>query len=109
LQRAGAAVVFVYLPANQPGLAFTGAGLGSLRLGFAALLPRYGDLGDALVLQWVRNPDIDDSEWEYADERVAAFAHLVLDQARSLGEAEVADRRREARRQQLLAALPTDG
>ncbi len=109
LQRAGAAVVFVYLPANQPGLAFTGAGLGSLRLGFAALLPRYGDLGDALVLQWVRNPDIDDSEWEYADERVAAFTHLVLDQARSLGEAEVADRRREARRQQLLAALPTDG
>lgn len=109
LQRAGAEVVFVYLPANQPALASTGAGLGSLRLGFAALLPRYGALGDALVLQWVRNPDIDDSEWEYVDDRVASFAHMVMDQTRSLGEAEVADRRREARRQQLLAALPTDG
>lgn len=109
LQRAGAEVVFVYLPANQPGLGATGAGLGSLRLGFAALIPRYGAMGDALVLQWIRNPEVDDTEWEYADERVATFAHMVLDQARSLGEAEVADRRREARRQQLLAALPTEG
>jgi hypothetical protein len=106
LDRAGAESVRVYLPANQPALASVGAGLGTLRLGFAALLPRFGDQGDVLVVQWVRDPDIDDSAWVYADEHVEAFATMVLDQARTLGEAATRERRRRARRAQLFAALP---
>ena len=108
LQRAGAEMVRVYLPATQSALATVGAGLGALRLGFSAIIPRYGAIGDALILQWVRDPEIDDSEWAYADERVEFFARLVMAQARELGDAATRERRRQARRQQLLAALPTD-
>jgi hypothetical protein len=108
LHTAGAEMVRVYLPANQPALASLGAGLGSLRLGFAALLPAFGELGDALVLQWVRNPDIDDSPWVYGDPSIETLAHLIMAQARELGDAATAMRRRQARRQQLFAALPTD-
>jgi hypothetical protein len=108
LRAAGAEMVRVWLPANQPAVASLGAGLGSLRLGFAALLPAFGDLGDALVLQWVRNPDIDDSPWVYGDESIETLAHMIMAQARELGDAATAMRRRQARRQQLFAALPTD-
>jgi GNAT superfamily N-acetyltransferase len=108
LARAGAESVRVYLPANQPALASLGAGLGALRLGFAALLPRFGELGDVLVVQWVRDPEVDDSAWVYADDRVEAFARMVIEQARELGDAATRERRRQARRAQLFAALPTD-
>jgi hypothetical protein len=108
LRAAGAEMVRVWLPANQSAVASLGAGLGSLRLGFAALLPAFGDLGDALVLQWVRNPDIDDSPWVYGDESIETLAHMIMAQARELGDAATAMRRRQARRQQLFAALPTD-
>jgi GNAT superfamily N-acetyltransferase len=108
LQAAGAEVVAVYLPANQPALASLGAGLGALRLGFAALIPAFGAMGDALVLQWLRDPAIDDSAWVYADEHVEALARMVIDQARQLGEDATRERRRQARRAQLFAALPTD-
>jgi hypothetical protein len=107
LERAGAESVRVQLPANQPALATLGAGLGTLRLGFAALLPRFGEVGDVLVLQWVRDPEIDDAAWVYADETVEAFARMVLDQARQLGDAATLERRRRARRAQLFAALPS--
>lgn len=108
LRRAGAEMVRVYLPATQTALATVGAGLGALQLGFSAIIPRYGAIGDALILQWVRDPEIDDSEWVYADDRIEEFAHLVMAQARELGDAATRERRRQARRQQLLAALPTD-
>lgn len=108
LGRSGAEMIKVYLPATQPALAVVGAGLGVLRLGYAALLPRYGTLGHALVLQWVRNPDIDDSEWVYADDSLRHLADLIRAQAAEVGAAEDARRRREARRQQLLAALADD-
>jgi hypothetical protein len=108
LRTAGAEMVRVYLPANQPAVASLGAGLGSLRLGFAALLPAFGELGDALVLQWVRDPDIDDSQWVYADQSIETLAHMVMAQARELGDAATTMRRRQARRQQLFAALPSD-
>ena len=84
LRRAGAEMVRVYLPATQPALATVGAGLGALQLGFAAIIPRYGAISDALILQWVRDPEVDDSEWVYADERVEEFAHLVMAQTREL-------------------------
>jgi GNAT superfamily N-acetyltransferase len=107
LHHAGAEVVSVYLPATQPALASLGAGLGELRLGFAAFLPAFGDLGDALVLQWLRDPEVDDASWVYADEHVQQLANLIIDQARQLGEAATQERRRQARRAQLFAALPT--
>ncbi len=108
LRRAGAEMVRVLLPANQPTLASAGAGLGALGLGFAAFLPEYGALGDALVLQWLADTDVDDSGWEFADDDVAGFADMVIGQLRQLGDQQVRLRRREAQRQQLLAALPTE-
>lgn len=108
LRRAGAEQVVVYLPANQPALASLGAGLESLSLGFAALIPAYGQLGDALVLQWLADPDVDDSAWVFGDPWVEALANRVIGQARDLGDQVVRLRRRQAQRQQLLAALPTD-
>jgi GNAT superfamily N-acetyltransferase len=107
LQRAGAEVVFVKLPANQEALATKGAGLGALGLGFASVIPRFGTLGDALTLQWLRDPDIDASGWQFADERVEALARAILSQAREVGDDTVRLRRRAARRAELFAALPT--
>ena len=106
LAASGAEMIKIYLPASQPALAVVGAGLGVLRLGYAALLPRFGALGHALVLQWVRNPHVDDSEWVYADESLRRLADGIRSQAEQFGEDEGLRRRREARRQQLLAALP---
>lgn len=108
LRRAGAEMVRVLLPANQPTLVSAGAGLGTLGLGFAAFLPEYGQLGDALVLQWLADTEVDDSGWEFADDDVGAFADQVIGQLRQLDDQQVRLRRREAQRQQLLAALPTE-
>lgn len=108
LRRAGAEMILVHLPANQPALATVGAGLGSLRLGYASLVPAFGSLGDALVLQWLADTDVDTAGWAYADDHVEHIVGLVSEQIRALGDEEVRDRRRRARRQQLLAALPTD-
>ena len=107
LRRAGAEAVRVLLPANQQALATGGAGLGTLGLGFAALLPEFGAIGDALALQWLADPEVDTSGWEYADDGVAGFAAMIVAQVRELNDQEVRRRRREAQRQQLLAALPT--
>jgi hypothetical protein len=107
LRHGGAEVVVVRLPANQPALATVGAGLGGLGLGFAALLPSYGLLGDTLELQWLRDPEIDTSEWHFATEQVEQLARQIVDQAGDLGDQATKLRRRLARRQQLFAALPT--
>jgi hypothetical protein len=109
LRSAGAEMTMVFLPTNQEALASVGAGLGSLCLGFGSLIPAFGELGDALVLQWLADPDVDDSAWQYADESVESLARLIITQARQLGDAAVRLRRRAAHRQQILAALPTDG
>jgi GNAT superfamily N-acetyltransferase len=108
LRGAGAEQVVVYLPANQPALASLGAGLESLCLGYAALIPAYGALGDALVLQWLADPDVDDSDWVYGDPWVETLANRIITQARELGDQVVRLRRRHAQRQQRLAALPHD-
>lgn len=44
LRRAGAAVITVNLPANDPSLASIGAGLDALALGFASFIPSFGAL-----------------------------------------------------------------
>ena len=108
LRRAGAAVITVNLPANDPSLASIGAGLDALGLGFASFIPSFGTLGDALALQWLRDPDVDDSDWVFADERVESLARLIVAQARDLGRRSIDDRRRSARRQSLFAALIDD-
>ena len=53
LRGAGAEVVRVHLPANEPTLAAAGAGLGALGLAFASFVPEFGAYGDLLVLQWL--------------------------------------------------------
>lgn len=106
LQRAGADMVMVRLPANQPALASLGAGLGSLSLAFASFLPGFGPMGDALVLQWLRDTDLDRASWVFANDDVADFAGSVAAQVVDAGGRATTLRRRDALRQQLFAALP---
>ena len=108
LRAAGAEAVQVWLPADQPALATVGAGLPTLRLAFAAILPIFGDLGNCLVLQWLRHPAVDDSAFQYGDERYRVLTRMIVDQAVTLGGQETSQRLRQARREQLLALLPDD-
>ena len=108
-RHAGAEMILVYLPADQPALATLGAGLPSLQLAYAALLPVYGELGNALVLQWLRNPAVDDSPFVYGDDQFRNLTHMIVTQATELGDQETALRLRRARLEQLLALLPDDG
>lgn len=105
LRHAGAEIITVLLPANDPSLAAVGAGLDSLALGYCSFVPSYGALGDALTLQWLRDPEIDTSDWVFADERVETLARLVVDQAGQVADQGRRDRRRLATRQRLFAAL----
>lgn len=107
LRAGGADVVRVHLPANQPALAALGAGMPALGLSFAGLLPDFGTFGDALILQWLRDPDVDSSVFVYATDHVRDVAEAIVAQARQVGEEGNALRRRQARRQRLFAALPT--
>lgn len=105
-KAAGADVVRVHLPASQPALPALGAGLSALGLGFCALMPDYGSFGDALVLQWLREPDVDTSEFVFASDHVREVTEAVLAQVREAGAEGDRLRRRYARRQRLFAALP---
>lgn len=106
LRNGGAEMVLVRLPANQPAMATVGAGLGGLGLGFGVLLPNFGEMGDTLELQWLLDPQIDMSQWNFATDRVETLARMIVDQANDLGDQATKMRRRLARRQQLFAALP---
>lgn len=108
LKAAGADVVQVRLPALQPGIASLGAGMPALGLSFAVFLPDFGQFGDALVLQWLRNPVVDTSGFVYASDHVREITDLVVAQALEVGEEGDRLRRRQARRQRLFAALPTE-
>ncbi|MFM8237069.1 MAG: GNAT family N-acetyltransferase [Actinomycetota bacterium] len=108
LRTAGAEVVRVHLPANQPALATAGAGLGTLGLAFASFVPEFGGLGDLLALQWLADTEVDTTDFRYADAQVEALAVAIVAQVAELGDQDVKLRRRLARRQQLLAALPGD-
>ena len=108
-RNAGAEQVLVYLPADQPALATVGAGLPSLQLAYAAVLPVYGELGNCLVLQWLRTPAVDDSPFVFGDDEFRLLTHVIVDQATTLGDQETHHRLRRARLEQLLALLPEDG
>jgi hypothetical protein len=108
-RAAGAEQVLVYLPADQPALATVGAGLPSLQLAYAALLPRFGDLGNCLVLQWLHNPAVVIDHFVFADDRFRVLTEMIVEQATTLGDQETRQRLRRARLEQLLALLPDDG
>ncbi len=108
LRAAGAEAVLVYLPADQPALATVGAGLPTLRLAYAAILPIFGEMGNCLVLQWLRNPDVDVTGFQFGDDRYRVLTRMIVDQAVALGSQETSQRLRQARREQLLALLPDD-
>jgi RimJ/RimL family protein N-acetyltransferase len=108
-RAAGAEQVLVYLPAEQPALATVGAGLPSLQLAYAALLPRFGELGTGLVLQWLRNPAVVIDHFVFADDRFRILTEMIVEQATTLGDQETRQRLRRARLEQLLALLPDDG
>ena len=105
--RGGAQAVRVVLPAGQPALADRGAGLSELGLGFASFIPAFGALGDALTLQWLADPVVDTTGWDYATDFVAESVAMIVRQVAELGDQATVERRRRARRQQLFAALPT--
>lgn len=107
LRAGGADVVRVHLPADQPALASLGAGMTALGLSFSLLLPDYGTFGDALALQWLRDPDVDTSGFVYASDHVREITEQVVAQVQQVGAEGEALRRRQARRQRLFAALPT--
>jgi hypothetical protein len=86
-----------------------GAGLPSLQLAYAAILPRFGELGTSLVLQWLRNPAVVIDHFVFADDRFRRLTELIVEQATELGDQETRQRLRRARLEQLLALLPDDG
>jgi len=108
LRSAGAEAVHVALPISEPMVARRGAGLGALGLTFACLLPNYGEAGHVLMLQWVRDHRIDLSTWQFASEHIESVATAIAAQSEALGDDMARLRRREARRRQLFAALPTE-
>ena len=108
MRSGGADVVRVHLPANQPALASLGAGMPALGLSFAALLPDFGTFGDALVLQWLREAEVDTSHFVYASDHVREIAEAIVAQAKQVGDEANQLRRRQARRQRLFAALPSE-
>jgi hypothetical protein len=109
LQRAGAKVIRVSLPVADRAVATVGSGLAALGLSFAALIPRFGQRGDVLVLQWLADPVTDESTWQFASDHVRETARLIVDQAAAVIDAAHTARRRQARRQRLFAALPSSG
>jgi hypothetical protein len=69
------------------------------------MFPEFTDEGDALVLQWLADPDVDTSPWHYANDDVEALVMSILNQIRELNERGAEQRRRAARRATLFAAL----
>jgi GNAT superfamily N-acetyltransferase len=108
LRSGGADVVLVRLPANQEAVASLGAGMPALGLSFASLLPDFGPFGDALNLQWLREPEVDSAGFVYATDHVREVVSLIVAQAQQVGSDTEMLRRRHARRQRLFAALPTN-
>jgi GNAT superfamily N-acetyltransferase len=84
LQRTGAQCIQVRLPAASPALLVYGQRLDRLGFGFASLLPRFGELGDVLTLQWLADARFDLSGWQYANEHVEQMAIMITDQIASL-------------------------
>jgi len=105
VRRSGAEVIHVRLPVNDPALSVLGEGLTELGLAYAAIFPEFTDEGDALVLQWLADPDVETSAWHYANDDVEALVMAILSQIRELNERGAEQRRRAARRATLFAAL----
>ena len=105
LRASGSEVVHLRLPANDQALSVLGEGLTELGLAYAAIIPRFHPEGDALVLQWLADPDVDTSTWQYANDDVEKLITGILQQVRELSDRGTQARRRAARRASLFAAL----
>lgn len=97
-RRAGSRYVEVRLPTAQPALAHLGEGLIDLGLAYAAYIPLLQETSDVLALQWLDNPEVDTSDWHYADDHVEALALSVVAQIRDAAERAIRVRREAARR-----------
>jgi hypothetical protein len=84
LQRSGAQCIQLRLPAESPALLEHGRHLDHLGFGFASLLPRFGEAGDLLTLQWLADARLDRSTWQFANEHVERLAAMVADQMAEL-------------------------
>ncbi len=85
LQRNGAQCIQLRLPAEAPALVEYGQRLDGLGFGFASLLPRFGVLGDVLTLQWLNDPSIDRSTWQFASDHVEEMATMITEQMAAVG------------------------
>jgi len=85
LQRSGAECIQLRLPAEAPTLAEYGQRLHELGFGFASLLPHFGEIGDLLTLQWLDDPRVDRSNWQFATDHVEAMAIMITEQMAALG------------------------
>jgi len=107
LRRSGAEVVHVRLPANDPALAVLGEGLTVLGLAYSVMIPSFSEAGDALVLKWIADPEIDTSSWHYYNDDIAQLIGGILGQVHELSDRGAQQRRRAGRRAALFAALDT--
>jgi GNAT superfamily N-acetyltransferase len=86
LQRSGAQCIQLRLPAEAPALIEHGRGLHGLGFGFASLLPAFGEIGDVLTLQWLDDPRIDRSLWQFATDHVETMAVMITEQMAAVGD-----------------------
>ncbi len=104
-RHSGAEVIRVNIPANDPALPVVGAGLPELGLGFSVYVPGLLETGDALIVEWLHDSEIDTSIFNYADERVETLTKMVVAQAGDVGMLGARQRRRASRRAQLFSGL----
>ena len=78
LISAGAPVVHLDLPANDPATGWHATGVSQLGFVFCALLPECGEDGDLLRLQWVADTDISTEGWKIELPATADLVHRVV-------------------------------
>lgn len=84
LQRNGAQCIQLRLPATTSALLEHGQHLDRLGFGFASLLPRFGQQGDVLTLQWLADTRFDLSDWQFATDHVEQMAIMITEQMTAL-------------------------
>jgi serine/threonine-protein kinase RsbW len=89
----GAQVVHLDLAANDPELAWHGAGLEQLGFVFGALLPECGESGDLLRLQRLIGLGVERQDLNIESEATAALVDSVVDDLQAWHDEQVAERR----------------
>ena len=78
LVAAGAPVIHLDLPANDPSTGWHSTGIGQLGFVFCALLPECGEDGDVLRLQYLADTEIDVADWQIDLPATADLVHRVI-------------------------------